>query len=1083
MRPRRKAAREAERNITGVLKGGDNIQEEQYGSRSRKVDGQLRRSARTRRTNQEAAASSSSESSSEHSSVVSSRARWRLPATSRSSSSDEASEPTESEVSTPEEDSEEAATWSPGQRRKRVKESASISTEPRQSLIYTSGLRKLENISMHELDERSLEGLEPSAMWQLPATWRLLQVFSKRLGIPDVTPMELEHALETPQYAPILAEIMASLAGYRTGSGTRTEHDGSRAVAALQRADWVQRADALWFPQFVRFFQQHLAEMINLGLYPEERSTSTESADAASIMDALEAGGWEAFLQLRASQRLLILYALCEFVLCSPNEDNRYLKDLRQLHHDDLRILPVGIDRNGALYWYFDDNCRLYRELLDDTETSALKSTKGRRRGAKPSPHYEWCVAAQGPDALRDLIETLDDARPRSRERALRQWLKQELLPVWEEHSRKLERLQRRRERLERLLATKRTSSRVQELELARQREEELRKQREEEAKELERQRRREELERRRELERIERLAKRQRAEIERALRAAERERAEAEAQLQRRERTSSRLQERENGVAEEQTMAATKSSSSVNDDAMVLEEHIPPEMNLPATDASSSHHNAADATNTESALPQRLLTWFRILDECTGEHACLDALELEQTSAKRNTGGGPGALETPNSLVAEGLLIPGAGPGSVKLRPTMIRTSRILEWCIDYGEVCIWIRTARAWYKLVTPHPSHEPYFATTRRKFELSIRVSILCASFPNSKACSFRNLSKLLVLPYGEMRGYAPEEVIAEARFLLNQAEMLGRPEMRDNAFMRRLRRETEAAALRERARQLRSQQRAAQKRHRVASWAPALPFVSEGPHSQQQPRILIRFDTRATGDGETRVRTPQDSEARNRVDGSVAIRPERPSWSVAASYGPGLFFSKTPKDLYASQTAACAPGKRPSRRRHWWVAASYGPGIWWLRVRRPRRRPVDQAASVAEVTAAPPAFAAEHVERYPRESAIRATANLVTETPAAGDCVGVGDGVAAPNFTNAPAATFGWNIAGYEYEPDQRSVASTHCATSAVRQLHPSAAEQDTTSPAHSDRENAPTLRETSSPVASPSLFSSERRSMH
>jgi hypothetical protein len=861
-----------------------------------------------------------------------------LPAESRSESADSSQFSDDGEASSTEQVSDEEGAWSSARQRRPAKDVKQDTSSQRLAISAVSGT--LANAAALRLDQRRLQELEPAAMWQLPATWRLLQVFSKRLGITDLTPIELEHALESPQFAPVLAETMATLVGYRSTSGAQVEQVAGRAATAtLQRADWVQRADALWFPLFIRFFRQHLDEMRILGLYSEECWKSGSPGVDVPALDKLDSGGWEAFLQLGASQRLLLLYALCEYVLCSPNEEHKYVKDLRQLHHDDLRILPVGMDRQGALYWYFDDNCRLYRERLGEPEAPFQMKGNHRRKTTASAPGYEWTVAAEGPEALRALIETLDDIRPRSTERALRRWLEQELLPTWEEHSRKLERLSRRRERLERLLATKRTSSRVQEMELARLREEELRKQREEERRELERQRRREEQERQRELERIERLAKRQRMEIERALRAAERERAEAEARQTRHERVLAR-NETQPDVDRVGSTAASVAALPNAEDTLIPEEAIPPEMNLAGYGEDGIPDETTPNRDVDAPLPYRVLTWFRIMDEDSGEHACLDSLELDQASYKPNVHQ-PTAGSRHHSLVAEGLLVPGSGVGSIKLRPMMVRTSRILEWCIDYGEVCIWIRTERAWYKLVTPHPSHEPHYVTTRRKFELAIRISILCASFPNSKACSFRNLSKLLALPYGEMRGYAPEEIIEEAQFLLQQAQMLDRPEMRDNAFMRRLRREIEAAAHRERARLQRRQQRAAQRiRQQNRDSSGAVP-----------PRILIKWDAESSRSGITSNPHPeQEAFERSNHVGDIRQRPQH--WAVAASRGPGIFFSNVPYWSGVAGSDRRGERKRVSSRRYWWIAASYGPGIWWLRTRQPRRQQQQQQWQPAE-----------------------------------------------------------------------------------------------------------------------------------
>ena len=743
-------------------------------------------------------------------------------------------------------------------------------------------------------DDRDVDTLSVRDMWQLPAAWRLLQTFSARLGIAELTPPELEHALEEPQFHPALAEALASLVGHRS----------PHLKGSAQRSEWVQRADDLWFPAFAKYLATHADDLIAQGLHPP----SVEQAPEAALeWTMLQTGGWEAFLQLTPRQRLLILYALCEHVLCSFEENHRYLHELRQLQEDDLRIQPVGVDRYGRWYWYFDDNCRLYRE-------HGAHRPERAPRGSVAADHnrggsgYAWEVAAEGVDSLRELIRTLNNHRAQSTERALCRWLERELLPLWEELGRKLERESRRREKLERLLATKRTSSRVMAQEEARRREEEERRRREEEQRYGELQRKREEAERRAEAERIERAARRQQLEMERALRAAERHRELSEVP-----------RDTERRAASSRAAAAIVGANAAAPEALpsgaVPERHVPPELNFAAGVA----ENDVEELSDEAVLPYRLLTSFRVIDGSSGADAPLDALD-DMAEA--------GAAST---LCAQGMVV--AAADAARHRPLLVRTGAIQEWCIDYGEVCIWIRTACAWYRLVTPHTAYAKTFSSTRRKFELAVRVSILCSTLP-SPECTFRNMSALLAMRYGSMRRYSKEEVIQEARFLVEQAELLGRPEMLDNAFMRRLRREIAATETRVRMEPSKAPptetEAALVVRLRLPStetsraWSVA---ASRGPGLWTSDLVMsVPIPAAAM----TPAGAPQ---ARHAAASTLRETPARttPKWSVAAGNGPGLWASHTP----ALSMRRSASKRTSDRRRHasiWSVAASRGPGLW-------------------------------------------------------------------------------------------------------------------------------------------------------
>lgn len=97
-------------------------------------------------------------------------------------------------------------------------------------------------------------------------------------------------------------------------------------------------------------------------------------------LDALASD--EAYVRLPAATRLLLLYDALMLAVDKHEPLRRLVDELR----DELRVLPVGEDRQGRYYWHFGD-ARIYRE-------EAIKYV-GRRRPESPA----WSI----------VVRTLDE--------------------------------------------------------------------------------------------------------------------------------------------------------------------------------------------------------------------------------------------------------------------------------------------------------------------------------------------------------------------------------------------------------------------------------------------------------------------------------------------------------------------------------------------------------------------------------------------------------------------------------------------------------------------------------------------------
>jgi len=530
--------------------------------------------------------------------------------------------------------------------------------------------------------------------------------------------------------------------------------------------------------------------------------------------------------------RCRLLYTLCDSV-CTDS----YLvsEALRTMEPDELRLDPVGYDSRGSAYYLFGADHRLYREV-DLTEQVARqrrmeddrkrkereerkrkqrqieieREKKRQKRDSRWAPRVavsrvtrasaasesgflkpetvvkeaendaehdhctdeaaeneinradafwekmdddvnRWKIVAHNAEDLREIADSLSTSRNRY-DKHLRKVLSTELIPLWEEAERKEERDREKKERVEMMEKTVKRSARVLMLESKRAEEEAVSRKREEE-------------ERRRAAEEKKLVAQRM-AEIDR---------------LQR-------------GSAHQDSFELMKATSTRRRSALEAKEHeheqngdaaTTTEPIVPLTSLEIEEQDCPVGMNwlmNDDGLPTRVLDRFSIVDGKTGAPSQLE--RIDELKPGESSG-----------LKASGLVIPPSVLGSddhTCVLPSILHLGEVIEWCIDYGvEPAVFFKTRFAWYRLRNPSPEYFRAFNSTKRKFELCVRIFILCSQLPMQQA-TYETIVSLLEHPYMAMRGYSNAEVDDEAPFIVEQLSTVGTKRIRKtSAFSKLLR----------------------------------------------------------------------------------------------------------------------------------------------------------------------------------------------------------------------------------------------------------------------------------------------------
>eukprot|EP00177_Eucheuma_denticulatum_P003199 GFKZ01005774.1.p1 GENE.GFKZ01005774.1~~GFKZ01005774.1.p1 ORF type:complete len:1203 (+),score=230.67 GFKZ01005774.1:119-3727(+) len=134
------------------------------------------------------------------------------------------------------------------------------------------------------------------------------------------------------------------------------------------------------------------------------------------------------------------------------------------------------------------------------------------------------------------------------------------------------------------------------------------------------------------------------------------------------------------------------------------------------------------------------------------------------------------------------GILVPPFGSDAKAIR---VEIGKIDEWIIEYGtDQKLWAKTEKAWYELREPALEYQTAFVSTRRKYELCVRIAILGATYRTADL-TYSSLVELLGLRYNDMQAFSESQIVEEKRFIISQMESVGTKALLQSGFIRELR----------------------------------------------------------------------------------------------------------------------------------------------------------------------------------------------------------------------------------------------------------------------------------------------------
>ena len=154
-------------------------------------------------------------------------------------------------------------------------------------------------------------------------------------------------------------------------------------------------------------------------------------------------------------------------------------------------------------------------------------------------------------------------------------------------------------------------------------------------------------------------------------------------------------------------------------------------------------------------------------------------------------------ACETSASpILGFGVLLP---PLKSAANARLVTIDEVIDWSIEYGiEPKLWVKSKYAWYELREASTEYREAFTSTRRKYELCIRIAILGATYKSAEL-TYGHAVNLLSYRYEEMQPYATIDILKEKRFIVAQMESLGRRPVLQSGFVRELKRKIRAEDL--------------------------------------------------------------------------------------------------------------------------------------------------------------------------------------------------------------------------------------------------------------------------------------------
>lgn len=146
--------------------------------------------------------------------------------------------------------------------------------------------------------------------------------------------------------------------------------------------------------------------------------------------------------------------------------------------------------------------------------------------------------------------------------------------------------------------------------------------------------------------------------------------------------------------------------------------------------------------------------------------------------------------------IIGFGVLLPPHGSTADAL---LVQIGKVTDWVIEYGvEHKLWVKSKHAWYELREPSIEYRDAFVSTRRKYELCIRIAILGATYKSTEL-TYESVTDLLSYLYEDMLSYSTSDVLQEKRFIVAQMENLGRRPLLQSGFIRELKKKIKAEDL--------------------------------------------------------------------------------------------------------------------------------------------------------------------------------------------------------------------------------------------------------------------------------------------
>ncbi|XP_066308292.1 DDT domain-containing protein DDR4-like isoform X2 [Miscanthus floridulus] len=161
----------------------------------------------------------------------------------------------------------------------------------------------------------------------------------------------------------------------------------------------------------------------------------------------------ETYKQQDPIKRLLILKGLCE-VRSEQNDAVWYVNDemKKGTHISNFRKDKLGSGSSGTIYWYDGDSTIGHRLYTEDVTVDFKQNWKGKSgRLTKPVTNIYWETVATNLDEFLEISEKL--SRKGHAESAIAEHLKTEIVPAVEKFQKKKERLLKRQEKKDKVLA------------------------------------------------------------------------------------------------------------------------------------------------------------------------------------------------------------------------------------------------------------------------------------------------------------------------------------------------------------------------------------------------------------------------------------------------------------------------------------------------------------------------------------------------------------------------------------------------------------------------------------------------------